>query len=501
MVVLDATSADRTNRHGPLRRWLGRLLWSFGLIFGTLVIGGAVGANRRLPDLEVWHRLVPRDVRAADLDSTSTLADYLRREDAAFKEVEQRVEQGLDRRLAVPANRYNTEGISSPRRLGVDWNRTQELVPAGELAGGVVLLHGLTDAPYSMRAVGEMLREYGYYGLALRMPGHGTVPGGLTSVTWEDWMAAVRLGARHVRGRIGPDKPLIIVGYSNGGALAVKYVLDVLDGSGDPQATRVVLLSPMIGVAPYAWLTRVISLLGPMPGFEKARWLDVYPEYNPFKYTSFPANAGLQTWRLTRALQSQVADASSEGRLGALPPMLTFQSLVDATVSTPAVVHSLYDQLAANGSEIVMFDINRLSGLTPFIRASDQTLLSRLTDALPRRYRRTLVTNGDVASRDVIEKSVPADSVTRASRPLGIAWPADVFSLSHIAIPFPTDDPVYGRDPATPSSAIIRIGQISPRGERAVLTVPADTLTRVTCNPFFPYMSARIGDWVTSTSK
>ena len=63
--------------------------------------------------------------------------------------------------------------------------------------------------------------------------------------------------------------------------------------------TRIVLLSPMIGVPPFAWLARVISMLGPVPAFEKARWLDVYPEYNPFKYNSFPANAGLQTWRLT----------------------------------------------------------------------------------------------------------------------------------------------------------------------------------------------------------
>ena len=227
--------------------------------------------------------------------------------------------------------------MSYPGRLGTDWNRTQELSPDGEAIGGALLIHGLTDAPYSMRTIAEDLRARGYQVLALRVPGHGTVPAGLTDATWEDWLAAVRLGARHVSRTIGPDRPLLLVGYSNGGALVLKYALDALEGSGDPQAARVVLLSPMIGVPPFAWLARVISMLGPLPAFEKARWLDVYPEYNPFKYNSFAANAGLQTWRLTTTLRAQIARAARAGLARRMPPLLTFHSLVDATVSTPAV--------------------------------------------------------------------------------------------------------------------------------------------------------------------
>ena len=45
------------------------------------------------------------------------------------------------------------------------------------------------------------------------MPGRlGTVPAALTAAVWEDWLAAVRVGVRHVRERIGPDKPLVLVG-------------------------------------------------------------------------------------------------------------------------------------------------------------------------------------------------------------------------------------------------------------------------------------------------
>jgi hypothetical protein len=256
----------------------------------------------------------------------------------------------------------------------------------------------------------------------------------------------------------------------------------------------------MIGVAPFAWLARVISMLGPVPAFEKARWLDIYPEYNPFKFNSFAANAGLQTWRLTTALQAQIARAASAGLASQLPPMLTFHSLVDATVSTPAVVHTLYDVIADERSEIVLFDINRTSGLVPFIRQTDAILLSSLTDASPRRYRRTLVTNVDPSSLDVAAVSIAPGATGRENRPLGLAWPRDVFSLSHVAIPFPLSDPVYGREEIPDPPQLIRLGILSPRGERAVLSVPSDTLMRLTCNPFFAYLNARVIEWLPARS-
>jgi alpha-beta hydrolase superfamily lysophospholipase len=138
--------------------------------------------------------------------------------------------------------------------------------------------------------------------------------------------------------RIGPDQPFLLVGYSSVGPLVLKSALDEVERRNGPRLTRLVLISPMIGVAPFAWLARVISLLGPIPYFEKARWLDVMPEYNPFKYNSFPANAALQSWRLSSDVQAQILRLAKAGRLKNLPPVLAFQSLVDATVSTAAVV-------------------------------------------------------------------------------------------------------------------------------------------------------------------
>jgi len=477
-----------------LTRWIVRGVWAAVLIVTTVVIGGALDARRRLPELDAWHRHAPPDVTASELER-ATLSDYLRREDAVFRDVHDRVEQTSAGSAAAPANRYDTRSRSHPSRIGSDWNRTHEIVPDGEITGGALLVHGLTDSPYSMRAVAETLKARGYYSLALRMPGHGTVPAGLVTAVWEDWLAAVRVGARHVREKIGPDKPLLLVGYSNGGALVLKDALDGLE-RGDPSPpARLVLISPMIGVAPFAWMARVISLLGPIPYFERARWLDVMPEYNPFKYNSFPANAAVQSWRLSSEVQAQILRLGKAGRLKALPPVLAFQSLVDATVSTDAVVHAMFDQLEGNGSELVVFDINRLSGLEPFIEPAAASLLFRLTDRSSRRYGRSLVTNADRDSLEVVERSIRPDRTEITARPLGLAWPREMFSLAHIALPFPIDDEVYGSQPRLPASDVVHLGTLSPRGERAVLTVPIDTLMRVSCNPFFPYLAERLTAW------
>ena len=384
-----------------LRIWAVRLVMAGVLVAMTLVIGGGVQAVLSLPDLQPWHRLVPQaEVTAADLDETFTLEQYLAREAAVFQDVRDHVETPASASgSAAVANRYHSASISSPRLASRDWNRTFELTPAA-VRGGALLIHGLTDSPYSMRAVADALHAQGYYALALRMPGHGTVPGGLTQATAEDWMAAVRMGARHVRRTIGADRPMVLVGYSNGGALVVRYALEAAADSRLPAPSRLVLLSPMIGVSPLARMARVISALGPLPFFEKARWLEVVPEYNPFKYNSFPANAGNQSYRVSSLVRAEVAGRGAErtDRAAAADPGVSIDCRLDR-VSTAAVVHDLFDRLRGNGHELVVFDINRRAGLEPYIRPADAALVATLAAGGPRLYRRTLVTNlsADVA--------------------------------------------------------------------------------------------------------
>jgi len=346
-----------------------------------------------------------------------------------------------------------------------------------------------------VRPLAEVLRRQGFYGLCLRMPGHGTVPAGLARADWQDWVAAVRLGVRHVRGRIGAGKPLVLVGYSNGGALVVKYSLDALADGKQPRADRLVLLSPMIGITRFAKLGRLAGFLGTLPGLERARWTDVAPEYNPFKYNSFPAHAARQSYELTSVLDEGLEEAARTGRIGSLPPILTFQSLADATVITQDLASRLYDRLSASGSEMVLFDLNRLGYLRPLLSPAMDAWLAQRFQGPPRRYTLSLVTNATADTGEVVLRSRAAGTGQMSERPLGLTWPRDIFSLSHVAVPFPRTDPVYGIDPKP--RKLYSLGALAPRGERGVLALPVESLMRMNCNPFFPYMEARVVEWVT----
>ena len=182
--------------------------------------------------------------------------------------------------------------------------------------------------------------------------------------------------------------------------------------------------------------------------------------------------------------------------IGGLPPILTFVSLVDATVRTDATVRLLYDRLAPNGSELVVFDVNRSTVVQTFVKRREKTRLDELLPGRKRAYGLSVVTNAGPGTRDVVERRTAAASSEADERPLGLSWPDGVYSLSHVALPFPPDDPLFGNEPAGPGNPFrVRLGTLQPRGERAVLTVPVEQLMRLTWNPFFPYLEERVRAW------
>jgi hypothetical protein len=223
----------------------------------------------------------------------------------------------------------------------------------------------------------------------------------------------------------------------------------------------------------------------------------VLPEYNPFKYNSFPANGGYQSHLVTRELDRQLARAEQNESLRRFPPVLTFQSVVDATVVTGAVVDRFYDRLPSNGSALVMFDVNRVSAARAIMRPEVDSLFTRLFRGTARRYRVSALTNATSAVTAVVERDVTPGSTAGQDRPLDLAWPPFVFSLSHVAVPFPPDDPLYGLVPDGREDYGIRLGALDPRGERDVLAVSVEDLMRLMCNPFFSYLEERLRAWVT----
>ncbi|WP_376099895.1 alpha/beta hydrolase [Roseomonas sp. CCTCC AB2023176] len=475
------------------------LLWRIVLgigAFAIALVAFRAWDSERGPPLQPWHLVVPEELRAEALDAADW-PDYLAAEEATFAAVRARVTEALEPEARIPANRYFRESPLFPGRFPRDWNRSFALEPEGaDPLGAVVLLHGLTDAPYSMRHIAEHYRRRGWVALGLRLPAHGTVPAALTDVTWEDWLAAARLALREARRRVGPGRPIHLVGYSNGGALAMKGALDALE---DPRLTRVdrlVLISPMIGVTAFARFAGLAALPASLPRFARSAWLDIVPEFNPFKYNSFPVNGARQSYRLTTALQQQMQRLAAEGRLALLPPVLTFQSVVDFTVSTRSVAEALYGSLTGMGHELVLFDVNRSAAIGPLVTPAAAGALDRLLPPSPRPWRSVVIGEAGPGDGVVVERVTEAGGREERVTPIGLRWPREVYSLSHVALPFPAGDALYGFDPDPAEDFGVRLGTIALRGERGVLAVSPAVLARLTFNPFFPYLLARIGEGI-----
>jgi hypothetical protein len=75
---------------------------------------------------------------------------------------------------------------------------------------------------------------------------------------------------------------------------------------------------------------------------------------------------------------------------------------------------------------------------------------------------------------------------------LPYAWPEGIFSLSHVALPYPPAYPVYGYDYRVDYVSQPTLGDIQQKGERNVLVIPASELIRVRANPFYDYIDRKI---------
>ena len=443
-------------------------------------------------DLDVWHQ--------ADLDQEFTVEsglasfrEYLALEDRLFAQLDELVYDQTGPVENDLVNRYRRGSLSDPGRWSPNWNRSYEM-PIAAPQASVLFLHGLSDSPYSLRSLAERLHKSDIYALGLRLPGHGTAPSGLVKTTWQDMAAAVRLAVRHLASQNG-DRPIHIVGYSNGAALAVHYALTTLDDPSLPRVDRLVIRSPESGVTAVAALAKWQDRLGALLGLEKLAWNDIQPEYDPYKYGSFAVNAGDLSHRLTVEVQRRIDLLTKGGQMGDLPPVLAFSSVVDATVLAPALVKNLFNRLPAGGHELVLFDINAQAKIEPVLKWNPDEMIGVLQDTVNPTFTLSLVTNKSPDSSAVTEKRWAPGQETPTEKSLGLEWPGDTHSLSHIALPFEPADPLYGGRPEQPSPGV-ELGNVALRGEKGVLQIPPAAMLRLRWNPFYSYLEQRTLDFL-----
>lgn len=472
-----------------LRHFL--LFVSYGVLGSllTLLIVLTVTLNGRT-DLDVWH-LADLDKEFTADSEISTFEEYVLLENSLFVQLDEEVYAKTGLVGDDVANRYKRGSLSDPSRWPRNWNRSFEL-PTTDPRASVLLLHGLSDSPYSLRTIADRMHATNHHVLGLRIPGHGTAPSGLVEVRWQDMAAAVEIAVKHLA-QLHPHKPIYIVGYSNGAALAVHYALATLEKSDLPEIDRLALISPEIGVTKAAAFAVWQARLGHFLGLEKLAWNSIEPEYDPFKYGSFAINAGDLSYRITGEIQRLLGKESVAGKLSAMPSIQAFSSIVDATVLAPALIRDLLGRLPAGGHELVIYDVNSTLGLDYLYKWDPSEMFETLRKAGVNRYNLSLVSNRRQPGGAMIERRwrVGMGGDDYIDTPLKLSWPSDVYSLSHVALPIPPGDPLYGGMPDE-SSPGLKLGALALRGERGVLQISPASMLRLRWNPFYAYQEEKM---------
>lgn len=479
-----------------MKRTAGRLL---RFAIRTTVIASTVVAtiwlvrgfdSRSMPELSIWHSYEPEnEFHARDYPDGISFGEYQELELRLATELDEQVYATVGSSASESMNRYNKQSAVYAGDASQAWNRSIEIETPNP-RGGILLLHGASDSPYSMRAMAELFAQNGLYVVVARLPGHGTVPAGLKYARVADWEAIVRAGVAHVAEKVGADKPVYVGGYSAGATVVLDYTLDAALDDSLRIPERVFLYSPAIAVTPFARFGDWDEALAKIPPFEKLSWMTIETEYDPYKYNSFPKNAGYLTYAFSVRVMSKLNKVLVKSP-DALPAIITFQSLIDSTVSTDSIVHDLYQQLPANGSELVLFDFNRSADIQHFLMNKQRPLLTELDAVASMDFAYTLVTNRSAHTSFVEARNKVAGATETMREDLPHAWPPGVYSLSHVAIPFAPTDEWYGAVNADGTSNINSFNAIAPRGDQAILAIPLGRLLRLRYNPFFDYLERR----------
>lgn len=180
---------------------------------------------------------------------------------------------------------------------------------------GVLLVHGFTGSPASMRPWGEHLAAGGLTISCPRLPGHGTRWQDMNSTGWQDWYGEVERSFEALRRRCDH---VFVMGLSMGGTLALR-----LAEQHPEQIAGLVLVNPSILRDGLAF--KAVSVVSRVMPSVKSIANDIRKEgADEIAYSRTPLRAVTslaQLWKLTRADLGKVT-----------MPVLYFRSAVDHVV-------------------------------------------------------------------------------------------------------------------------------------------------------------------------
>lgn len=162
---------------------------------------------------------------------------------------------------------------------------------------GVLMVHGFTGSPASMRPMGGWFAEQGLSVLGVRLPGHGTSVEDLRHRPWTEWYAEVGAGLTELRDRCSTT---VVFGQSMAASLAVH-----LAASRPGEVEGLVLSSPYVFDARHVFLPIGRLFVRTIKGFDKG---DIKkPGQDELAYDRLPVPAIVTMAELMRRARSELA--------------------------------------------------------------------------------------------------------------------------------------------------------------------------------------------------
>ncbi len=98
------------------------------------------------------------------------------------------------------------------------WSHHAPPTSEDRAAAGVLVLHGFTGNPSSMRGLAEALAGAGFHVEMPRLPGHGTTLADMMTTGWADWAGEADAAYDRLAAR---TDAIVVAGLSMGGSLAL----------------------------------------------------------------------------------------------------------------------------------------------------------------------------------------------------------------------------------------------------------------------------------------
>jgi esterase/lipase len=187
---------------------------------------------------------------------------------------------------------------TSDHAAEMEWNAPHEWRPKEPVTRGILLVHGLGDSPWSFNDVGEALAAQGFLVRTVLLPGHGSKPADMLTVTLKQWQQVVREQTQILEREV---PTVYLGGFSTGANLVLDYAYE------HPDIAGLVLFSPAFKPEnTYAWLTQYIGWFRP--------WLakpddGVRPMQTPVRYLNVPTNGFAQFYRSALLAQKDLDKA------------------------------------------------------------------------------------------------------------------------------------------------------------------------------------------------